>query len=223
MTELHDWQWAMGAAGLFAALVIGGWLSRRGEDQAEDAPTDARAEIQSAADHDKPEIKLMELQQQLDASNSGLKQAQDENQRTLLQLHQVQEELEQARQATPAKAHSEEHEELRHQLQARESDLQEAREEAELTLLQLHQVQEELEHYFLESRALQKKLDATSAINPSQQEKLKRIHKRLLSLCQTAAIATSTSGHSMSQSNLIALVQRQQKALLRFQAITKTM
>lgn len=43
--------------------------------------------------------------------------------------------------------------ELRQQLQARDSELRDAQEEAELTLLQLHQVQEELEQLFLQNQA----------------------------------------------------------------------
>ena len=96
---------------------------------------------------------------------------QEELELTLLQLHQVQEELEQIFLADRQKqqeldARSEELNNLRSelegqlqakvdlevQLQAREGELRDAREEAELTLLQLHQVQEELEHYFLLSR-----------------------------------------------------------------------
>ena len=108
---------------------------------------------------------------------------------------------------------------LRQQLEARDSELQDAREEAELTLLQLHQVQEELEHYFLESRDLQQKLDAVQTITPEQQDQLKRINARLLAQFKSLPPAAHSNVQAPSGDRLEALVQRQQNALRRFQAL----
>lgn len=110
---------------------------------------------------------------------------------------------------------------LRQQLEARDSELKDAREEAELTLLQLHQVQEELEHYFLESRDLQQKLDAVQTITPEQQDQLKRIKSRLLELFKTLPASAHRNAQASSGDRLEALVQRQQNALRRFQALQK--
>ena len=89
----------------------------------------------------------------------------EEAELTLLQLHQVQEELEAIfladrekqrlieTQAKELEGRSAEVDGLRQHLEVREGELEEAREEAELTLLQLNQVQEELEHYFLRSQS----------------------------------------------------------------------
>ena len=110
---------------------------------------------------------------------------------------------------------------LRQQLEARDSELKDAREEAELTLLQLHQVQEELEHYFLESRDLQQKLDAVQTITPEQQDQLKRINARLLELFKTLPASADRNAQAQTGDRLEALVQRQQKALRRFQALQK--
>ncbi|EAR19353.1 hypothetical protein WH7805_08346 [Synechococcus sp. WH 7805] len=87
---------------------------------------------------------LNALQEQLKAAQAETKDAREEAELTLLQLHQLQEELEHNFLDSRSK------EELLQQYNQQTND---AREEAELTLLQLHQVQEELEHYFLDSRS----------------------------------------------------------------------
>ena len=110
---------------------------------------------------------------------------------------------------------------LRQQLEARDSELKDAREEAELTLLQLHQVQEELEHYFLESRDLQQKLDAVQTITPEQKDQIKCINGRLQELFKTLPSAAHPNAQAPSGDRLKALVQRQQNALRRFQALQK--
>ena len=98
--------------------------------------------------------------------------AREEAELTLLQLHQVQEELEAIfladqekqrlintqtneieTQTKELEGRSAEVYGLREQLELREGELNDAREDAELTLLQLHQVHEELEHYFLRSQS----------------------------------------------------------------------
>ena len=106
---------------------------------------------------------------------------------------------------------------LRQQLEARDSELKDAREEAELTLLQLHQVQEELEHYFIQSRDLQHKLDAVKTITPEQLEQVQRIKVRLVQLFKLMPSSRRNAISSQSNHNLNALVQRQQNALRRFQ------
>ena len=110
---------------------------------------------------------------------------------------------------------------LQQQLEARDSELKAAREESELTLLQLHQVQEELEHYFLQSRDLQQKLDAALSITPKQQAQLKRIKARLLELVKTLPASANRNAQAPSGDRLEVLVQRQQNALRRFQALQK--
>ena len=108
---------------------------------------------------------------------------------------------------------------MRQQLEARDSELKDAREEAELTLLHLHQVQEELEHYFLQSRDLQQKLDAVLSITPKQQAQLKRINARLLELFKALPVAANRNAQAPSGDRLAPLIQRQQNALRRFQAL----
>jgi Asp/Glu/hydantoin racemase len=140
--------------------------------------------------------KLDQLEQQLHNRDRDLQHTQDEAGLTLLQLHQVQEELEQlfltdrqkqqlldsrSDELQSLQAHIQALEQelqpkldqLEQQLHNRDRDLQQTREEAELTLLQLHQVQEELERYFLQSRA-------GSQLVEAQADQLNRA-KRLLS------------------------------------------
>ena len=85
------------------------------------------------------------LEDKTNGQKERLKEAEEENELLLLQLHQVQEELE------LKKVHLE-LAETKDQKSAER--LKEAEEENELLLLQLHQVQEELEHYFLEYKKL---------------------------------------------------------------------
>lgn len=160
IAKLQDWQWAIAAGALFAALILGGLMNRKqgGEDESE--PTKGT-----------PSDELSELNQ------------------------------------------------LRQQLEARDSELKDAREEAQLTLLQLHQVQEELEHYFLESRDLQQKLDAVKTITPDQLEQLQRIKARLVQLFKTMPSSRRNAISSQANHDLNELVQRQQNALRRFQRL----
>ena len=170
MAELNDWQWAIGAAVLITALVLGGWLTREREDNSEVLDTQNASEA-ATANIETPSAELSELNQ------------------------------------------------LRQQLEARDSELKDAREEAELTLLQLHQVQEELEHYFLESRDLQHKLDAVKTITPEQLEQLRRIKARLVQLFKTMPSSRRNAISSQANHDLNELVQRQQNALRRFQRL----
>ena len=96
MAELNDWQWAIGAAALIASLVLGGWLSRERSDDKETSGTqvvneDATPSPEASSDGTN---ELSQLRQQLEARDSELKDAREEAELTLLQLHQVQEELE---------------------------------------------------------------------------------------------------------------------------------
>jgi hypothetical protein len=114
-------------------------------------------------------------------------EAREEAELTLLQLHQVQEELEQLfladrDKASKLEALQQELQEQRTQaeqanqkLQEGTSELQAAREEAELTLLQLHQVQEELEHYFLLSRGQHQQLERYSQLQQRSQRLLAKL------------------------------------------------
>ena len=194
MAELNDWQWGIGAAVLIASLVLGGWLRRERIDQSEDSEPQVVNEpaAPNTATSTDDTSELSQLRQEMEARDRELSQ-------------------------------------LRQELEDRNRRLKDAGEEAELTLLQLHQVQEELEHYFLESRDLQQKLDAmkteapngekTSTITRDQQHQLNRINARLLELFKTLPTSARRSAKSQSDDRFEALVQRQQNALRRFQAL----
>jgi chromosome segregation ATPase len=157
LTSLTDWQWA-GLVGIaLVSLALGGILRRNSsQDQGPHHP------------------------------DAEFKDAREEAELTLLQLHQVQEELEQTFLADQNKQSQintlqEQLQQAQQQLKASaptspdrtsqlEAELKDAREEAKLTLLQLHQVQEELEHYFLESRDLQQKLDQFETTSKTAQQ-----------------------------------------------------
>jgi hypothetical protein len=122
------------------------------------------------------EPQLAELEQRLISRDTELREAREAAELSLLQLHQVQEELEHYFLADAEKqrqledrvrdledlrrlktAQESAHElakvELEQGLASRDMQLRQAREEAEMTFEQLHQAQEELEHYFLKARA----------------------------------------------------------------------
>jgi hypothetical protein len=153
-----------------------------------------------------------DLEQELQARDTELGEAREEAELTLLQLHQVQEELEQIfladrqkqqdleqlRQTSDAELSEARKEaerltnqlqprvqELEQQLHARDTELSEAREEAELTLLQLHQVQEELEHYFLLSRGQNELLNQYD----EQQLRVQQLLGRLITGAEAPAVA----------------------------------
>lgn len=97
MIELSDWQWGIGAGVLIALLIIGGFINRKQEDpdaiKQNDAPsllTACNSELDERPEQGQPS----ELRKQLQARDSELKDAQEEAELTLLQLHQVQAELE---------------------------------------------------------------------------------------------------------------------------------
>ena len=126
---------------------------------------------------------LHSLQGQLQNRDRDLLGARDDAERTLLHLHQVQEELKQLDLADRQKqqlleTRAEELQSLQgdlealqqelqtkvlnleKQLQNRDRDLLDARDDSELIRLQLHQVQEELERYFLQTRACNQLVEA---------------------------------------------------------------
>lgn len=97
-----------------------------------------------------PNVSAKELEQlrakhaaDLEASNTQLRDAKEEQNQAVANLQEVQEELDRTSSA----------------LQDTKSQLKDAQEEAELILLQLHQVQEELEQYFLKYQDAKQELD----------------------------------------------------------------
>jgi len=127
-------------------------------------------------------IKVDNLEQQLRTREEQMQDTRKEAEFTLMQLHQVQEELErlfladrQKKQLLDTRNHElqtlkrnlealqqelqPKADYLEQQLQTREKQMQDTRKEAELTLTQLHQVQEELEQLFLADLQKQQLLD----------------------------------------------------------------
>ncbi len=96
MAGLNDWQWAIGAAVLIASLALGGWLSRERIDGSENSEPHVVHEPASpnTAPSTYDTSELNQLRQKLEARDSELKDAVEEAELALLQLHQVQEELE---------------------------------------------------------------------------------------------------------------------------------
>ena len=219
MVELSDWQWGIGAGVLIALLIIGGLINRQQSEPEAIKRNDGPSLLTAGSTEldERPEqAELSELRKQLQARDSELKDAQEEAELTLLQLHQVQEELEklflqnQAQAQAQAQARDSESNELndlRKQLQARDSELKDAQEEAELTLLQLHQVQEELEYYFLESR----KQVSSQALTSAQLDQLQRIKQRLIHQLKASSAQDNPAFKH--------IVRRQQNALRRFQRL----
>jgi len=131
------------------SLVCGGLTLRL---QQQGPPSDASPLADTPEPEPDADLKnvLDEREAQLKTAQQDAKDAREEAELTLLQLHQVQEELEQIFLADQSK--EKQLNSTNDQLKTAQQDAKDAREEAELTLLQLHQVQEELEHYFLQSR-----------------------------------------------------------------------
>ena len=209
MTSLNDLQWAIGAALLIIMLIIGGWLNRAneaaGQEQSDQEDVLTRDPLVAAVPSSSPSAMAS-----ADAMQAECKETKEEAELTLLQLHQVQEELESVFLSDQAKAAELEQLQqqlcdataLREQLEARTNAEKEAKQEAELTLLQLHQVQEELEHYFLLSQELQ----SSSAISPEQQQRLRSCNERLELLLLH---------QKQRDQRLAALIDRQQRNLQR--------
>ena len=227
MVELSDWQLGIGAGVLIALLIIGGLINRQQSEPEAIKRNDGPSLLTAGSTELDERPELSELRKQLEARDSELKDAREEAELTLLQLHQVQEELEQLvlqnqahardsesnelndlrKQLQARDSESNELNDLRKQLQASDSELKDAQEEAELTLLQLHQVQEELEYYFLESR----KQVSSQALTSAQLDQLQRIKQRLIHQLK----ASSAQGNP----DFMPIVRRQQNALRRFQRL----
>jgi len=117
-----------------------------------------------AADHQVQLTKAKQTQVKLETAN---KEAEQENELLLLQLHQIQEELETSFQQK---------QQLQTQIEQLSKEKQktankEVEQENELLLLQLHQVQEELEHYFLKYQELEQKSENKPATGESSSTK----------------------------------------------------
>ncbi|QEY32395.1 hypothetical protein EVJ50_09395 [Synechococcus sp. RSCCF101] len=177
--------------------------------------TQADQDEHAAVELERNELRaqLTSLQTVAQAAQTEAKEAREEAELTLLQLHQVQEELEQvflanqgkqkqvddltaqleASKADATKAAASikdqaswnnERQLLQQQLQAAETATRDAREEAELTLLQLHQVQEELEHYFL----LGREQTALLSAHEHQQRRVRQLIKAALKEREASAV-----------------------------------
>ena len=146
------------------------------------------------------EAKGDELQKVVGERDAQAKAASEDAELTLLQLHQVQEELEQLflknqEKASLLKTTENQVAELKEELELasasqteKEAQAKAASEEAELTLLQLHQVQEELEHYFLRSQSA----DQLAAAQKQQLMRAQTLISRLLPIMvQTNAYEAS--------------------------------
>jgi chromosome segregation ATPase len=126
--------------------------------------------------------KVDKLEKQILSREKELQDAQEDAELTLLQLHQVQEELEhmvlvdrQKQQRLDTSTHELQSlqeniqalqqelqpkvDNLEQQVRTREHLLQESRDDAKLTLAQLHQVQEEMEHWVMADRQKRQLLD----------------------------------------------------------------
>jgi hypothetical protein len=174
------------------------------------------AQLQQAANSPQQPNSQQQEASTNEALQAELTEAREEAELTLLQLHQVQEELEsvyltnqelkttnaQLQQAANSPQQPTSQQPDPSSNEALQAELNDAREEAELTLLQLHQVQEELEHYFL----LSQELKTSSAISPEQQQRLSRCNERLEQLLLH---------QQQRDQRLAALIDRQQKNLQR--------
>jgi chromosome segregation ATPase len=146
--------------------------------------------------------KVEDLEQQLQNRNCELKDAREDAAHNLLQLHQVQEELEQLfladqknqqllgtrnQELQNLKANIQVLQQelqpkmgnLEQQLQDRDRELKDAREEVELTQLQLHQVQAELKHLLLVDDQKQHLLDTRTKELQSLEENIQALQQEL--------------------------------------------
>ncbi len=100
MTEISEWEWAIGAGVMMAILILGGFTSRlfdesQADDQDDLSPSGEKSELDELREKLKArDCELDELREKLKACDCELTEAQEEAELTLLQLHQVQEELE---------------------------------------------------------------------------------------------------------------------------------
>ncbi len=154
----------------------------------------------------------------------GLKERESENELLLLQLHQVQEELEQTfldkkalervtqesqalkeKQSNTLTGMRNEVNELKQTLATTQSKKDEAQSENELLLLQLHQVQEELEQTFLDKKALERVTQESQALKEKQSNTLTGMRNEVNELKQTLATTQSKKDEAQSENELLLL------------------
>jgi hypothetical protein len=173
---------------------------------------------------------IEELQAELNAARIREEEAREEAELTLLQLHQVDEELEQVfladrekqRQLEAQAAVELEMAGLRQELEAARQELaslqaalsgaqsseQAAREECELTLLQLQHVQEDLEKVFLADLEKQRQLEAQAAVELEMaglSQELEAARQELDSLHASLGVAQSGEQEAREEAELTLL------------------
>ena len=168
---------ALIAAVVILSLVSGG-LALRSQVSPQASPSDNRQNHSNT---------LKALQEQLKTAQAESKDTREEAELTQLQLHQLQEELEQISLADQSK--QEQIKNFDAKLKVAQAESKEAREEAELTLLQLHQLQEEIEHYFLLSREQNALLDG----HAHQQKRVQKLLNTVLT-AQTPSSSSAAEG-----------------------------
>jgi len=166
------------------------------------------------------------LDKKLTESHSRIKEAEQESELVLLQLHQVQEELEQyflknqekKRKSQEETKKSKEYKKQYDYLNTQKQDLEEkliesnkhlnkkkqnfdeklkeSEQENELMLLQLHQVQEELEHYFLKYQSQQK-------VEQTLEKRWQRMLDRNPSYCDYQSIELKKVHYTENNSQLL--------------------
>ena len=186
MNLLADWQWEGVATAVLALLILCGlikWLNERKQHEINQTINEDIHNQQINKNTENAAIDIANVEK-INQLEKELEESKEEAKLCLLQLHQVQEELEeQISKNTENVATDTLNAEKINQL---EKELEESKEEAELCLLQLHQVQEELEHYFLLSQELQQNVDkATEIVDLIPDDKIEKIsilRKRLAEL-----------------------------------------
>jgi hypothetical protein len=128
--------------------------------------------------------KVTKLEQQIHTRDKQLQDTREAADLSLLQLHQIQEELEQLFLVDRQKqqlldSRKQELDSLQGQLQNRDRDLLGARDDAERALLHLHQVQEELKQLDLADRQKQQLLETRSEELQSLQGDLEALQQEL--------------------------------------------
>ena len=128
--------------------------------------------------------KVTKLEQQIHTRDKQLQDTREAADLSLLQLHQIQEELEQLFVVDRQKqqlldSRKQELDSLQGQLQNRDRDLLGARDDAERALLHLHQVQEELKQLDLADRQKQQLLETRSEELQSLQGDLEALQQEL--------------------------------------------
>ena len=216
MNLLADWQWEGVAGAVAALLILCGVIKWLNENKQHGINQTINEDIQIQpisinTEQVATDIANIEKINQLERE---LEESKEEAELCLLQLHQVQEELEQKiSKNTEHVATDIINAEKINQL---ERELEESKEEAELCLLQLHQVQEELEHYFLLSQDLQQKVDnpieVVGLIPDDKIQKITNLRTKLAELIHR---------NNKKDMQIELLVNHQRKVLLRASSALK--